>query len=280
MNYLTEIKLFYDWLETHPMSPSAIALWHGLMFIANRLGWEDDFTIPLATLEVRTGIPTTTLYRIRKQLEESHLIEVISHGGRSCASYRILSFESQFVSQNGKQDESKNDDKMQVNEKIAVFAFQNGKQPASINKTKQDDVISSSKKQTKKKKGFAIEEWAASIESPWRELMRIWLEYKKARKEAYSSEMGAKACLTKLINLSGNNPQTAQAIIENSMANNWAGLFPLAGQSSRGHPPAAAPATGQRLGQILQPDSEQHKEAVLERFRKGIKTGKDDIPKQ
>lgn len=31
MNYLTEIKLFYDWLETHPMTPSAIALWHGLI---------------------------------------------------------------------------------------------------------------------------------------------------------------------------------------------------------------------------------------------------------
>ena len=78
MNYLTEIKLFYDWLETHPMTPSAIALWHGLMFIANRQGWEDVITIPLSVLESRTGIPSTTLYRIRKQLQEAELIEVLS----------------------------------------------------------------------------------------------------------------------------------------------------------------------------------------------------------
>ena len=71
MNYLTEIKMFYDWLETHPLTPSAIALWHGLMFIANRQGWEDVITIPLSVLESRTGIPSTTLYRIRKQLQEA-----------------------------------------------------------------------------------------------------------------------------------------------------------------------------------------------------------------
>ena len=89
--------------------------------------------------------------------------------------------------------------------------------------------------------------------------------------------MGAKSCLTKLRNLAGGNPQTAQAIIEQSMANNWAGLFPLSGQRARGHP--SVPATGQRLGQILQPESEEHKNSILEKFRQGIKTG-DDIPKQ
>ena len=62
MNYLTEIKLFYDWLETHPLTPAAISLWHGLMFIANRMGWEEEFTIPLSVLEVRTGMSAATLY--------------------------------------------------------------------------------------------------------------------------------------------------------------------------------------------------------------------------
>lgn len=33
MNYLSEIRLFYEWLGTHPLPPSAIALWHGLMYI-------------------------------------------------------------------------------------------------------------------------------------------------------------------------------------------------------------------------------------------------------
>ena len=90
-----------------------------------------------------------------------------SHGGRSCATYRLLSFESHF-------------------------AFQNGKQSASINKTKQD-VNVSEKKQTKKKKSSEVDEWVTALESPWQELMRIWFEYKKSRKEAYGTVMGAKS---------------------------------------------------------------------------------------
>ena len=129
MNYLTEIKLFYDWLETHPMTPSAIALWHGLMFIANRQGWEDVITIPLSVLESRTGIPSTTLYRIRKQLQEADLIEVLSPGGRACAAYRILSFESRFAFQNGKQNERQMEDKSEVGRESSEFAFQNGNCP-------------------------------------------------------------------------------------------------------------------------------------------------------
>ena len=271
MNYLTEIKLFYDWLETHPLTPSAIALWHGLMFMANRAGWEEVITIPLSALEMRTGIPATTLYRIRQQLQDARLIEVISPGGRACAAYRILSFESRFAFQNGKQNERQMEDKSADERESSEFAFQNGKQSASINKTKQD-VDVSQKKQTKKKKESEVDEWVVTLESPWQELMRIWFEYKKSRKETYSTVMGAKSCLTKLRNLAGNNPQTAQAIIEQSMANNWAGLFPLSGQSARGHP--AAPATGQRIGQIMQPDSEEHRSAILQKFKNGVSNPK------
>ena len=54
MNYLTEIKLFYDWLETHPLTPSAIALWHGLMFMANRAGWEEVISIPLSAFKCQS----------------------------------------------------------------------------------------------------------------------------------------------------------------------------------------------------------------------------------
>ena len=109
------------------------------------------------------------------------------------------------------------------------------------------------------------------VEFPWDELMRMWLEYKKARNEAYTSEIGTKACLTKLKKLSGNFPQSAQAIIEQSMANNWAGLFPLSAQTSRGRPPGSGslvPATGQRIGQILQPETEEHRNAILDKFKR------------
>lgn len=54
-----------------------------------------------------------------------------------------------------------------------------------------------------------------------------WLEYKKSRKETYKAPNGPKMFAKKLWELSNGNPETATAIIEQSMANNWAGVFAL-----------------------------------------------------
>lgn len=60
-----------------------------------------------------------------------------------------------------------------------------------------------------------------------KEVFADWLEYKKDRKESYKSEKSIKICYNKLVKLSGNNPNIARQIVEQSMANNWAGLFAL-----------------------------------------------------
>ncbi len=54
-----------------------------------------------------------------------------------------------------------------------------------------------------------------------------WMEYKTARKESYKTDKSLQVFCKKLFNLSQENPKTAVQIIENSMANNWAGIFPL-----------------------------------------------------
>ena len=56
-------------------------------------------------------------------------------------------------------------------------------------------------------------------------LVEKWLEYKKSRRETYKSEDSIKAFCKKLSELSGNDIITAGNIIEQSMANNWAGIF-------------------------------------------------------
>ena len=54
-----------------------------------------------------------------------------------------------------------------------------------------------------------------------------WLEYKKSRKESYKSEKALQVLAANLAKFSNNSPQTARSIIERSMANNWAGIFPI-----------------------------------------------------
>lgn len=59
-----------------------------------------------------------------------------------------------------------------------------------------------------------------------REVVDTWLAYKKEKAQSYKPT-GFKTFYKKLCELSGNNPQVAMAIIEQSMQNNYAGIFPL-----------------------------------------------------
>lgn len=58
------------------------------------------------------------------------------------------------------------------------------------------------------------------------EPVETWLAYKKEKAQSYKPT-GFKTFYKKLCELSGNNPQIAMAIIEQSMQNNYAGIFPL-----------------------------------------------------
>lgn len=53
-----------------------------------------------------------------------------------------------------------------------------------------------------------------------------WLSYKKERKSPYT-QRGAESLYKKLLSMSGGNPAIADAIVEQSIANNWQGLFEL-----------------------------------------------------
>lgn len=67
-------------------------------------------------------------------------------------------------------------------------------------------------------------------QEPVSEFMKVvneWYDYKKARRETYKTEKSKKMFEEKLLKLSNNNPVTAKSIVEQSMANNWAGIFEL-----------------------------------------------------
>lgn len=64
------------------------------------------------------------------------------------------------------------------------------------------------------------------VSAPMRESVETWLAYKKEKGQSYKPT-GFKTFYKKLCEMSGNNPQTAMAIIEQSMQNNYAGIFPL-----------------------------------------------------
>lgn len=61
----------------------------------------------------------------------------------------------------------------------------------------------------------------------YRKILIDWFDYKKARKESYKSDKSIQAFYNKLLKFSGGSQTKAVEIIDQSMANNWAGIFEL-----------------------------------------------------
>lgn len=93
-------------------------------------------------------------------------------------------------------------------------------------------------------------------------IIKRWVEYKQERKQAYT-QSGIEACYHKLLELSNTSPATAMAVIEQSIANNWAGLFELKN------------GTGIQLSQTVEQSPGSRRESVnnLAELSRGILQG-------
>ena len=68
----------------------------------------------------------------------------------------------------------------------------------------------------------ATGEYAVTMEA----VITKWLEYKKEKRQTYKPK-GLESFKRRLMTFSGGDPIIADAIVEQSMANNYAGVFPL-----------------------------------------------------
>lgn len=66
-----------------------------------------------------------------------------------------------------------------------------------------------------------------------------WLNYKRERREKYKGQSSLEAAYKRLIDCCHGDSAKAAVVVENSMANNWAGLFELneSGQQGKSHRP-------------------------------------------
>lgn len=92
MNYIVEINSFYDWLETNPVSDSAINLWYALMHINNKAGWREEFAVAISTLELKTSLSKSSIIRARNTLQQYGRINFKSREGQQSAVYSMIVF--------------------------------------------------------------------------------------------------------------------------------------------------------------------------------------------
>lgn len=90
MNYIKEINAFYNEIEVTPLSASAIALWHALLHICNRTGWKREFSVPVGTLSLKSGLSERSVSNARNELKTKGFIDFKSRGGNRAAVYQLV----------------------------------------------------------------------------------------------------------------------------------------------------------------------------------------------
>ena len=103
------------------------------------------------------------------------------------------------------------------------------------------------KKGNKSKEEILIDSFETPILDSFRSPMIEWLEYKKAIKSSYKSIKSTELAYKSLLKLSSGNPETAMKIVEQSMANNWAGLFELKTPKQQSQQPQYKPSAADKI---------------------------------
>ena len=71
------------------------------------------------------------------------------------------------------------------------------------------------------------------IEKDFLPIFERWLKYKKDKRQSYKNEDSIKAAYSKLYKLAGGDFELADKIVEQSLANNWDGLFELKDENKK-----------------------------------------------
>jgi len=231
MNYILEIKAFYDWLEVNQLSTSAIALWHALMHIANKTGWQDTFTVAIVVLSTKTGLEKQAIYRARAMLQNKGLISFQTRKGNQATIYQMHSFVSFKETQNNTQSDTQTDTQSdtQANTQSDTINKQN--------KTKQNEVINhplppkekvqqAAQGKEKTKQQECKEIYHSFVFPPkLQKKVNEWLRYKKEKRQSYQPT-GLRRLLAQIQNECAKyGEQAVIDVIDMAIANNYQGIL-------------------------------------------------------
>lgn len=217
MNYIKEIRAFYDSVNVKPLSTGQIALWHALMHINNKNNWSEWFSVPGITLEILTGLSRSAIFKNRNALKQAGLIEFKANGTRA-ASYKII---PQFdgTMSNSAQD-STQDSAQDSTQNSAQNSTQDGAQNSGpLNKHKHKQKLKLSKENIKKKIA------AFTNDASLRSALVCFCEIRLGMKTPFT-ENALDLLLKKLTELEASEEGQLR-VVQQSIERGWSGFFPL-----------------------------------------------------
>ncbi|RND49307.1 DnaD domain protein [Lacticaseibacillus paracasei] len=109
MDLFKLIREFYIQQSVNPLSTGQIALWHGLVYQCNQLGWPSEFNMPNRTLETLTGLSRQGIVKARNALKQSGLIDFQTNGVKA-TTYSVIDISRKLSTSDSRQPSSRADD--------------------------------------------------------------------------------------------------------------------------------------------------------------------------
>lgn len=212
MNYLAELKAFYDRLELNPQPNTVIALWHALMSIANKAGWPDTFTVASSVLGLRSGLNASALKRARNKLATDGFIDWKPRGGNQSAQYHIKSLVVQNRHENEPQYEPQSEPQCEP---------QSEPQSEPINKHKLKP------KQKPKQNNPPISPTVHFDNVELENAFQEFLTMRKNIKKPISTQQAITRMINRIEKLSGGDDDLAIKIINQSTDHCWQDVYAL-----------------------------------------------------
>jgi len=229
MQYITEIKAFYDLLETNPLPSPAIALWHALMHIANKTGWQVDFAVAVSVLSLKTGLNKMAIVRARNTLEQAGYIRWRKQSGNQAARYTMISLMDKETHQSVAQDIMKETEEGQRNKLTPCFVTQSVTQPVtqSVTQPVTQSVTINRHRQDKDKYNPPLSPQGETnrFKGELKVAVDEWLAYKRERRQGYKPTALKSLCTQIANSAQQHGDQAVVNVIRESMACNYQGIM-------------------------------------------------------
>lgn len=219
MSYIDLINRFWQCDVEFAFTPSDTRLFFYLLDTCNKLRWKQTFGHSDRHLSLRLGMSVNTVREAKNRLKQRGLIDFETpsknkrgRGVDGQTKYRIMETVSEFDTVPDTNRRQKKEDRRQKTElpdgnSSGVVSFQpTNKTRACVKQVSQFDTA----------KYGAFEP-----------AIRRWLEYKAEIKDAYKSQQSVDTMARNLWKLAREKPTIAMQIVEQSIGNNWKGLFEL-----------------------------------------------------
>jgi hypothetical protein len=217
MTTLDYFNQFWRLNKDVPFTSSDVHLYFYLLSVWNSTGRTDAFVVKTSAIETDTELNKRTILRSRERLKKRGLVNFSQGTTKGKYAHYILHYVTDGVT------DSVTD---YVTDGVTDGVTDSKEKVSPTPPLKEN--ISEIREKERITKVIPKKDIDLSFCLPsYIPIMEEWLEYKRNRKEMYKTPASIRKCYNNLLTLSDSNPTTAKLIIDQSMANNWAGIFEL-----------------------------------------------------